>query len=666
VKNKPTSEKIYSFIRSLTVLLAFGLCHQVAGRPPARHALIIAISDYGVGSPWSKLHSGNDVPLISTALQKQGFLPENIRVLRDEQASREGIINALTDLACQTASGDMVVVHYSGHGQQIFDNNGDEPDKLDEAWVLPGAKKEFTDTYQGQAHLRDDLIGHYIHEIRKKVGTSGQVLVIMDSCSSGTGLKGGYAKARGGAPPMIPVGQQANPTAMDTRPAMADLFTSGEGLGGLVFISATGPDELNHETLNDMGQPAGPLSYAFFHTFSSINEHETYRSLFARMARIMAGTSPGQHPQLEGDADMVVFDGRFARQQAFITVREVTDEKNVVVNGGIMAGLTAGARIDFYPAGTLTPQPEALIAAGTVKEADYFQASVALAGSADLRDIRSAWGFVVLRPVTDYMTYVNLEGLNRKAKNKLISDLSFHPLITLQEAKNKNRLLIEEQPGKRNTLLIKTNEASFFCPIEGPAEQNCSKLIDQWARGEFLKELQFSHPDYQITLDLVPARPVYSAGRLVSLRPLDPTSFVQHGMPGYPQNVKLLVKVTNTGNKKAWFNILDIEPGGKTNVILPDRKNSYPPVACVLEAGESMVVPDFYVNLAPPTGVETFKIVTSSEPLDLEMAIAAPTEKSKNSTNPMEKLLGGLYHGQLKGLPKVEGSASNVVFRILD
>ena len=87
-----------------------------------KHALIIAIGDYPANSGWGTISSVNDVPLIKQTLLTQGFNEENITVLINERATYQNIIEALKTLQSKIAPGDIIVVHYSGHGQQIADD----------------------------------------------------------------------------------------------------------------------------------------------------------------------------------------------------------------------------------------------------------------------------------------------------------------------------------------------------------------------------------------------------------------------------------------------------------------------------------------------------------------------------------------------------------------
>ena len=95
------------------------------------------------------------------------------RILLGKMASRENVINHIKDVAQQLEPGDIFFISYSGHGAQLPDLNGDEPDGLDEIWCL----------YNG-GMLDDEL-----DELWTLFKSDVRILVISDSCHSGTIVK---------------------------------------------------------------------------------------------------------------------------------------------------------------------------------------------------------------------------------------------------------------------------------------------------------------------------------------------------------------------------------------------------------------------------------------------------------------------------------------------
>ncbi|MBV6439864.1 MAG: hypothetical protein EPGJADBJ_01519 [Saprospiraceae bacterium] len=104
------------------LLLPYLLAAQSAGKV----ALVVALSKYAPGSNWPPTNAANDVPLVVNSLVQQGFDNNNIRVLQDAAATKAGIENAIrTMLLANATAGGTLVLHFSGHGQQVQDDNGD-------------------------------------------------------------------------------------------------------------------------------------------------------------------------------------------------------------------------------------------------------------------------------------------------------------------------------------------------------------------------------------------------------------------------------------------------------------------------------------------------------------------------------------------------------------
>lgn len=91
-------------------------------------------------------------------------------VLLTKKGTRANALAGIRGAAKALRAGDLLFLTYSGHGGQVPDTNGDEPDKKDETWCL----------YDGQ--LIDDEL--YFELSRFAAGV--RILVLSDSCHSGT------------------------------------------------------------------------------------------------------------------------------------------------------------------------------------------------------------------------------------------------------------------------------------------------------------------------------------------------------------------------------------------------------------------------------------------------------------------------------------------------
>lgn len=171
----------FTILKNIIVAAVFSLsCLTVWGA--TRHGLVIGLGEYK-DRAWSKIHGDRDVPIVKEMLIKCGYT--DIVTLINNQATKTGITSAFSQLAQRCKKGDMVYIHFSGHGQQITDVNGDEDDGWDEAWIPYDAMFAYSNSYKGEKHLIDDEIALWMSKIRNKIGASGSLLLVVDACHSG-------------------------------------------------------------------------------------------------------------------------------------------------------------------------------------------------------------------------------------------------------------------------------------------------------------------------------------------------------------------------------------------------------------------------------------------------------------------------------------------------
>jgi hypothetical protein len=113
----------------------------------------------------------NDVETMQVIAKSRGF---EASTLKTEQATRDAVKAAITGAARELSAGDFFLVSYSGHGGRVRDVTGEESDQKDDTWCL----------YDGQ--LLDDELNVMFAAFAAGV----RILVVSDSCHSGTLLKG--------------------------------------------------------------------------------------------------------------------------------------------------------------------------------------------------------------------------------------------------------------------------------------------------------------------------------------------------------------------------------------------------------------------------------------------------------------------------------------------
>ena len=112
-----------------------------------------------------------DVDTMERIAKSKGFRTSQ---LKSEQATRKAVIEAFANAASELSAGDFFLVTYSGHGGRVPDVTGEEDDKKDDTWCL----------YDGQ------LLDDELHVMFSEFAEGVRILLIADSCHSGTLLKG--------------------------------------------------------------------------------------------------------------------------------------------------------------------------------------------------------------------------------------------------------------------------------------------------------------------------------------------------------------------------------------------------------------------------------------------------------------------------------------------
>ena len=131
---------------------------------------------------WTKINRDKDVSYVQQILLNAGYM--DVRTLVNEQATKVAIVAAIKKLADKCKVGDIVYVQFSGHGRLVTDENGDEADGWDEAWIPYDAYLKYGKKDKGEKHLIDDEINTLLTAIRNKIGDSGKLLVVVDACHS--------------------------------------------------------------------------------------------------------------------------------------------------------------------------------------------------------------------------------------------------------------------------------------------------------------------------------------------------------------------------------------------------------------------------------------------------------------------------------------------------
>lgn len=147
---------------------------------PVLRALLIVLSQVDAAAYGSDLRRGCEGCLHDLAVMERLLSPLGYHVssLTDEDANITEVVQALTDIAVNSRPGDVFLLYYTGHGDQLIDQapghpDRDEPDGLDECFCL----------YDGK--WRDDSL----YNIWLKFPPGALIYCITDSCRSGSSMR---------------------------------------------------------------------------------------------------------------------------------------------------------------------------------------------------------------------------------------------------------------------------------------------------------------------------------------------------------------------------------------------------------------------------------------------------------------------------------------------
>lgn len=266
----------------------------------AKRAVLIGVNRYKM--PGADLRGCvNDVKNLQSVLtQYYGFGSSDITTLLDDKATKKAIQTAIKQIVSASKKGDVALLHFSGHGSNVPDKDGDEADFRDE--ILCPHDLDWRNP------LTDDWLRSAFDKLRTGVGLT----VVFDCCHSGTAT-------RAVLPPDAPVVARYLPSPWDLLAA-----ESGRKLRGTVRATVHGasravrkksdvvvtdiPEILitgcrDYQTSADArigGGFNGALTYNLVAALKQAKGKISYRELHKAVVARLAGDGFDQVPQLEG------------------------------------------------------------------------------------------------------------------------------------------------------------------------------------------------------------------------------------------------------------------------------------------------------------------------------------------------------------------------------
>lgn len=298
----------------------------------------------------------------------EGTIPAeklNLKVLRDEDATRENVIDAFMNHLTQADGDDSVFIHYSGHGSQekttpVFADL--EPDGKNETLVLYDSRQTIDGVYHRD--LADKELRALIHQVARK---SPHIVGVFDCCHSGSNTRdtADVTKRQAGD-------DKAQARGLDSyvfmeRSEFADTFqeqfSDGKLIGGDLptgsHIALQGA--LSSQTAKELfidGKKRGAFTYTLLKYLKESQGDITYGELIRKIAPYVGKKVAEQNPQLDvvfslkttgdkPDEDMVFLKGTLSPDDKNYNVYWDKKLGSWVVTAGQLNGVPATGTTRF-------------------------------------------------------------------------------------------------------------------------------------------------------------------------------------------------------------------------------------------------------------------------------------------------------------------------------
>jgi len=264
-----------------------------------RRALCVGINQFQ-NLPSAKLQGCvPDANNMSSLLQKQlGFTSSDITLLLDAQATKINIINNLKSMVDGAKAGkySYLVFSLSSHGTQVPDLEGDEPDRADEAFCPTDLAQAGNQWDRNHIIVDDEL-----RDIFLPLPSNVLLEVYLDTCHSGTGLKGIDLlldrKPRYLPPPSLEAFRQVE----TLRPRSVVERFQEKGIVHHILWAACRADQTSADA-NIGGSWHGAFTFYFCKVMQETNNSVSRAEVLKRVRIYLANNHYPQIPQLETEA----------------------------------------------------------------------------------------------------------------------------------------------------------------------------------------------------------------------------------------------------------------------------------------------------------------------------------------------------------------------------
>ena len=330
---------------TLCVMFIVMITGCASGDESRKYALLIGINDYSESGFESLRGSVNDTRLIKDLLTmpRFGFESGNISVLLNKEATHSKILGAFEDLRGKIQSGDMIYIHYSGHGSRVLavDDSKKHKGGYHTTLVPYGARTGNYPASGVKTFLYDlddyDILDDELETALFNLSTkTPDIVFVADSCHSGTITRGTENMATRG----IAVDNRLYP-----KNTMSPLPEDAKRVW--IAVGAALDSEKAIEHRGDDGLVYGAFTWFWAKALQAGRSTDTWQTVYERTMALMRSAAISQTPMLEGNTWMKVTGGISEEEPGYFSVMEVISSGKVKLNAGILSGISVGS--EFQP-----------------------------------------------------------------------------------------------------------------------------------------------------------------------------------------------------------------------------------------------------------------------------------------------------------------------------
>lgn len=619
-----------------------------------RLALLVGIDEYpqsltpGV-MPWRKLNTRRELADLRKVLRdRYGFRDADIVTMTEKdtgkvpKASAAGIRAMFrSHLIQQAKPGAVVIFHFSGHGQQVADDDGtdQEADGRDET-LVPADSVDQRASQGAKVNLRDDEIGKWLKELQGRMTHpdgrfEGSINVFVDSCHSGTVARGDLVeRGRGwdvdidGPEPPAPAAAAPQERGQSRSESIVDQP------GAYVLLSAAQADQ----TAKEIGD-IGIFSRALVGALSRATSQTTYRSLYEEIRKEVQNTVGNQLPQYEGNIDQYVFGGAAPSPMPHVRVQVVRGE--LVLQAGTLHLVSVGSLYELHRPGVEPMTKETLLAEAEVS---------ATAAERSMLRLRQVPGkpLPAVTSLGGVRAHETVHGYETQKLQVRLPSKELPPAIA--QAVRASPLVVEHRAAAATydaKLMYSRGRVELYRPESGcpvaqlamgarPSEEEVAKVID-WLKREWrwrqLYQLQQDNRDVKAELKLVPVQAVIGPSGHIEGEPRPRSDLAADSQLQLKDGEHFMLELTNPTPYPVWVTLLMLSQNGEISVLFPKTEA---PGDGQIKIGTTRQSNRYVFETERPFGRSLIKVIATREQVDLSSLVQAAAEQGRGGRSASE------------------------------